>query len=147
MRRCGGIVDWRQRSRWEFRQVIMRNVDDTVHYRAYCGCRRFFAHTLALRLRPQFSRAIRKVALRAYCGCRRFFAHTLALRLRPQFSRAIRKVALSCLLRLPPLLCSYSGAHSMKKDRRKTVQARFSLLSFFMAELLLYIPLLILGYS
>ena len=47
----------------------------------------------------------------------------------------------------PPPLCSYTGAHSMKKDRRKTVQARFSLLSFFMAELLLYIPLLILGYS
>ena len=31
MRRCGGIVDWRQRSRWKFRQVIMRNVSDTVH--------------------------------------------------------------------------------------------------------------------
>lgn len=30
MRRCGGIVDRRQRSRSKFRQVIMRNASDTL---------------------------------------------------------------------------------------------------------------------
>ena len=57
--------------------------------------------------RPQFTRATRKAALRAYCGYRRFFAPA-----RPQFTRATRKAALTCLLRLSPLLCSYTGAHS-----------------------------------
>ena len=31
-KRCGGIVDRRQRGRWKFRQVIWRNVNDTVHW-------------------------------------------------------------------------------------------------------------------
>ena len=48
-----------------------------------------------------------KPHLRAYCGCRRFFAPAF-----PQFTRATRKDALTCLLRLSPLLCSYTGAHS-----------------------------------
>ena len=30
-RRCGGIVDRQQRSRWKFRQVIWRNVNESVH--------------------------------------------------------------------------------------------------------------------
>ena len=70
---------------------LSRNIASTCKaaLRAYRGLRRFFA-----RLRPQFSRAIRKAALRAYRGLRRFFA-----RLRPQFSRAIRKAA----------LCAYRG--------------------------------------
>ena len=64
----------------------------------------------AASLLPRFHSSLAPLAkthLRAYCGCRRFFAPAF-----PQFTRATRKDALTCLLRLSPLLCSYTGAHS-----------------------------------
>ena len=61
--------------------------------------------------------------LRAYRGSRRLFARIRALCVLPQFTRATRKPALTCLPRLSPLVCSYSGAHSMHVYARTDMQA------------------------
>ena len=99
------------------------------HSRAYCGCRRFFAR--ASTVHPRHSQSRTHVLTAAIAAS--------LLSARPQFTRAIRKAALSCLPRLSPLLCSYTGAHSMSIFDRKTMRAWFSLTKMLMGELLLYI--------
>ena len=54
---------------------------------------------------------------------------------RDQFRSAIRKVARTCLLRLPPLLCSLSGAQPICRGSRGRMQALFLRLPVQIAEL------------